>query len=245
MRHSMVGAVVLVALGMLLLAAPVAAFPLTNCVLQASSIRADGSQIDSIASGAADATQDDPFIVDWDGTVSYSGSSQIEMKANTWAVAVFGIPTPLRGGDDNPDDDRDGSGTVGVSANAPFRFTGLYYVSGAITGTGGTCSGSGWFKLAGDPVGTIPFFVALLVTLLGVGSMAVGSRGHTVTAIFGGLLAGLGLATLLVLFSALPLGSPTPIVVLLLGLIAGVIVALIGRRGSGRVTSSPDAPTPA
>lgn len=249
MRRSMLGTVVLVALGVLLLAAPVAAFPLTNCALEASSIGSDGSQLDTIANGAADATQADPFIVEWNGTISYSGSAQVEMKNNTWAVAVFGIPTSLRGGADNTDDNRDGRGTVGVSANAPFRITGLYYVSGSITGSGGTCSGSGWFKFAGDPIGTIPFLAALLLTLVGAGMLAVGARGHSFTAIFGGLLVGLGLATLLVLFSTLPLGSATPLVVFLLGLVLGVVIAHIGRRGSrGRDAlrpSNPDAPTPA
>ena len=159
MGRRMLAAGVTAALGVLILAAPVAAFPLTNCTLQATGLAADGSTIGSIQSGADDATQDHPFLVDWDGTVSYKGSSQIEMKNNTWHVDVFGIPTPLSGSDPNTADNRDGSGTVGVSANAPFRITGLYFVSGSLTGSGGTCTGSGWFKLTGDPIGTIPFFV--------------------------------------------------------------------------------------
>lgn len=245
MRRSMVGAVVLTALGVLILAAPVAAFPLTNCTLSASAQRADGSTIGSIASGANDATQDAPFLVDWDGTVSYTGSSQIEMKNNTWHVDVFGIPTPLQGGSDNSDDNRDGSGTVSVSANAPFRFTGLYYVSGSLTGSGGTCTGSGWFKLTGDPIGTVPFFVAAGVLIVGLGLLAVGSRGHTFTSIAGGLLSGLGLASLLVLFSTLPLGVPTPIAVLLVGLAVGVIIGLLARRGGGGTGDVPPPTTPA
>jgi hypothetical protein len=240
----MVGAAVLVALGIQMLAAPVAAFPLTNCSLQATALRADGSTIGSIASGAVDATQDDPFLVDWNGTITYTGSSQIEMKNNSWSVAVFGIPTPLSGGDDNPDDDRDGNGTVGVSANAPFRFTGLYFVSGSITGSGGTCAGSGWFKLTGDPVGTIPFWVALGVTILGVGMLIAGARGHTITAILGGILTGLGGSALLVLFSTLPLGSPTPIIALLSGLLLGIAVGVLGRRGRGKSDASTSAPPP-
>jgi len=237
MRRSLAGAALSV-LAYLLLAAPVAAFPLTNCTLQATSLKADGSTIDSIAGGATDATQGDPFLVDWDGTISYSGSSQIEMKNNTWHVDVFGIPTPLSGGSPNDADDRDGSGTVGVSSNAPFRFTGLYYVSGSITGSGGTCTGSGWFKLTGDPIGTIPFFVALGVLILGLGLLAVGLRGHSLTGVVGGLLTGLGTATMLVLYSTLPFGSPTPIIVLLAGVVIGILISLIGRR-SGRPNDMP------
>jgi hypothetical protein len=239
----MAGAVMLAALGILMQAAPVAAFTLTNCTLQATALGADGSTIDSIHSGADDATQANPFLVDWDGTVSYTGSSQLEMKANSWHVDVFGIPTPLRGGDPNAANSRDGNGTVRVSSNAPFRVTGLYFVSGSITGSGGTCSGSGWLKLTGDPTGTIPMLLALGLLVLGLIMLAIGARGHPITAVFGGILTGLGLATLLVLYSTLPLGSLTPIVILLLGLVLGIVVAILGRRAGNRDGTSPMLPT--
>lgn len=241
MRRMMVGALMVAALVMLAVASPVSAFPLTNCTLQASSLGADGKPIDSIQGGADDATQADPFLVDWDGTVSYTGAAQIEMKNNSWRIDVFGIPTPLSGADDNPADTRDGNGSVGVSANAPFRFTGLYFVSGSITGSGGTCTGSGWFKLTGDPVGTVPFFVALGLLILGLLMLAYGIRGHAITAIVGGILAGLGLAALLVLFSTLPLGSATVIIVVVVGLLLGILVAIIGRRAR-RVDGPPMLP---
>ena len=253
MRRSLVGAMVLAALGIVALAAPVAAFPLTNCTLQANSLKADGSALDSIAGGAVDATQADPFIVDWDGSITYAGGSNVEMKGNTWAVAVFTFPTPLQGGDDNSEDDRTGAGTVGVSANAPFRFTGLYYVHGNLKGSGGECVGSGWFKLAGDPVGTIPFFGGLGVLILGLVMLAFGSRGHTITAVIGGILAGLGGATMLVIYSTLPLGETTPLALLLIGLAIGLVIGILGRRGGGDQdtapmlppTNKPEAPTPA
>lgn len=235
MRRTMVGGVVLAALGILMIAAPAAAFPLSSCTMQATGLAADGKTIDSIAGGADDATQANPFLVDWDGTVTYKGTSQIEMKNNAWHVDVFGIPTPLQGGDANAKDTRDGSGTVSVSENAPFKVTGLYYVSGSITGSGGTCTGSGWLKLTGDPIGTIPFLVALGLLILGLVMLAYGAMGHLITSIIGGLFTGLGLGALLVLFSTLPLGSPTPIVVLVLGVILGIVVGVVGRhsRGSG------------
>jgi hypothetical protein len=146
---------------------------------------------------------------------------------------VFGIPTPLQGSDPNAADTRDASGTVGVSENAPFRFTGLYYVSGSITGSGGTCSGSGWFKLTGDPIGTIPFFVAAGVLILGLLLLLLGVTGHAITAVIGGLLTGIGIAAMLILFSTLPFGSPTPIVLLAVGVVVGILIAFIGRRMGG------------
>lgn len=243
MRRTMLAAAVSAALGVLILAAPAAAFPLTNCTLQATGLAADGSTIGSIQSGADDATQDHPFLVDWDGTVAYKGSTQVEMKNNTWHVDVFGIPTPLSGGSPNGEDNRDGSGTVGVSANAPFRITGLYYVSGSITGSGGTCTGSGWFKLTGDPIGTIPFFVALGVLVVGILMLVAGIRGHAITGIIGGILTGLGSATMLVLYSTLPIGSLTPLVILVIGLLLGVGASVVGRRGRGGDTAPMMPPT--
>ena len=160
MRRTMVGAVVLAALGVLVLAAPVAAFPLTNCT-HAGDLhrRPDGATLDSIQGGAPDATQQDPFLVDWDGTVAYTGgSNDRDEEQHLGRQRVRASRPHCQGGDDNPEDTRTGSGTVGVSANAPFRFTGLYYVSGSLKGSGGTCTASGWFKLGGDPIGTIPFF---------------------------------------------------------------------------------------
>ncbi len=175
------------------------------------------------------------------------------MLNNKWAVEVFMFPTPLQGGDDNPKNNKTGSGTVGVSANAPFRFTGLYYVHGTLTGSGGTCAGSGWFKLAGDPVGTIPFFGGIGVLVVGLLMLAFGSRGHTITAVIGGILTGLGGATMLIIYSTLPLGQQTPLALLLIGLAVGLVIGILGRRGRGDKdtapmlppTNPPEAPTPA
>jgi hypothetical protein len=245
----MFGAVVLAALGVLALAAPVAAFPLTNCTMQATSSTAAGGPLDSIQGGAPDATQQDPFLVDWDGTVAYTGGSNVAMVNNHWGINVFIVPTPLQGGDPNTADTRTGNGTVGVSANAPFRFTGLYYVSGTLTGSGGTCTGSGWFKLTGDPVGTIPFFGGIVVLIVGVLLLVFGARGHLISAIVGGILTSLGATTMLVIYSALPVAELTPLAVLLLGLIVGIAVGLLGRRARAPETppmlppSTP--PTPA
>jgi hypothetical protein len=112
----------------------------------------------------------------------------------------------------------------------PFRVTGLFKVSGTYAGEGGTCAGSGWFKLTGDPVGTIPFFAALALIILGILLEIRGLRGHAFSAVGGGVLIGLGTAILLVIYSTLPIAEYTPVVVLGLGLLLGIIVALLGRR---------------
>jgi hypothetical protein len=215
---------------LLLLPATAAAFPLSNCSMQLSSAGANGAALDTAQSGDGSASQSDPFTVDYNGTVTWSGTVAISMKNNSYHIEVFGIPTPLRGTNSNEDDNRTGGDTVSVGANSPFRVTGTYLVSGAITGSGGTCSGSGWFKLLGDPVGTVPFFAGLALLGVGLALLAFGLRNHPLLAILGGLLAGAGAAVEFVIFSALPAAENTPLVVVLVGLAGGVVVAIIGRR---------------
>lgn len=166
----------------LLLATPVGAFELNGgCTLEIASTDASGGPLD-LASGpgaAGGGTQSDPFLIDWDGEVSWVGGSGDQVFNNHgWQTFVFLVPTPVRGGDPNDDDETVGTGTAGVGENAPFRITGLYYVSGTIDGEGGThCDGSGWFQLTGNPVTTIPFWVGVLIAVAGA-ALIWSSRPH-------------------------------------------------------------------
>lgn len=214
--------------------APVGAFPLSTCTLSLASTDASGSGIDAASSGAADATQDDPFNVVWEGSVAYDGSTSVVIKNYTYQVEVFGVPTPIRGGNANDDGNIDGEGSVSIAANAPFRVVGLYYVSGAYTGEGGSCAGSGWFRLLGDPAGTVPWFLGLGLVALGVLGLYGGVRGHTLTSVLGGFALGLGLDLLLISYAVLPLGSSTPVAVLALMTAIGIIVGFLGRRAAQR-----------
>ena len=229
MRRS-VAAAVLVTASLLIAAAPAAAFPLTTCQLSLVSKDANGAAIDTAQSGAADGTQSDPVLVDWEGTVDYTGTTTSAIRNYNYQVYVLGIPTPLRGAGANDEGDLEGGGTVGVSANAPFRVTGLYKVTGTYEGEGGSCAGSGWFKLIGDPTGTVPFWLGLILLVLGILLEIRGLRGHPISAVVGGLLIGLGAAILLVIYSTLPFAEYTPLVAIALGLLLGILVAIVGRR---------------
>jgi len=221
--------VAVLALG-LLIPGSVAAFPLTNCTLEITSLDIDGNVVDSASGGAADATQNDPFIVDWDGDVLWSGTTGDQViKNNSWHVDVFGFPTPLRGGDPNDAGETDGQDRYDVSASAPFRLTGLFFVSGEMTGEGGSCTGSGWFKIPGEPVGTVPFFLAIALIILGAVLIAVAARGGWLPGLLGGLLFGVGVAGLLVGLSTLPIGSLTVPLTILLGILIGALSAMLGR----------------
>jgi hypothetical protein len=233
MRRSVAAAVLLTASLLLVAAAPVAAFPLSLCELSLTSTDADGATVDTAQSGANDSTQADPFLVDWDGSVLYVGTTTNVVKDYNYQVFVLGIPTPIRGGDTNDDENVDGEGSVGVSANMPFRVTGLFKVSGTYEGTGGSCNGSGWFKLTGDPTGTVPFWLGLVLLAIGAVLEVRGLRGHKLSALIGGLSIGLGAAILLVIYSTLPLAEYTPLAAIGVGLLLGILIAILGRRPGG------------
>jgi hypothetical protein len=244
MRRSVSIAALLAACLLPAFATPAAAFPLTTCTLGLVSTDGSGAPLDTAASGAPDSTQSDPFKVDWDGRVGYSGSTNLVIKNYTYQVSVFGVPTPIRGGDANDDENIDGDGSVSVGANSPFRVAGLYYVSGGYQGEGGECVGSGWFQLLGSPVGTVPWIAGLLLTVLGALGLYAGARGRLITSIVGGVVLGLGLDLLLISYSVLPLAENTPLAVFVGAVIAGTLIGILGRRGRGGA-KPPAEPAPA
>jgi hypothetical protein len=163
-RVVVVGAVGFLLLGAL--AAPAAAAPLDGgCTGTAQSVGDGGQQVDTLAApDSATGTKNNPFEVDYDGSVVYKGNGPV-ITDNTWKVAVYGVPVKT-GGDDNADKKNTAEGTEQVKDYLPIRVAGVFYVSGDITGTGGGCAGSGWVKLAGNPAGTVPWLVGI-VTLVG------------------------------------------------------------------------------
>jgi hypothetical protein len=233
MRRVLSAAIALAVPLLLAVAAPTAAFPLTTCTLSLASTDGSGASLDTAQGGAPDGTQADPFEVDWDGQVGYTGSTTAVIKDYTYGIAVFGIPTPLQGGGDNSAENTDGDGSVSVAANSPFRAAGLYFVSGEYTGAGGACKGSGWFLLKGDPIGTVPWLAGVGLTILGALGLVAGARGHTLTSIVGGALLGVGLDLLLISHAVLPLAENTPLAVIIITTVVGLIIGIAGRRGRG------------
>jgi hypothetical protein len=213
------------------------AFTLDGCRLTLVSLDAGGREIGR-ADGTSDTgTQAQPLRVAWDGTVVWDGSADAQTARTTsWQVLVFGLPTPLRGGDpDHPGDPR-GSGSIRVADAAPFRMSGLVHVSGRLEGEGGACTGSGWVMVLGDAASTVPFSVGLALLLLGLVLVAVGARGGWWAALAGGLLLGLGMAMLLVTFALMPLGAATPGVAIAAGLLVGALAGAYGWRHRGNAS---------
>jgi hypothetical protein len=154
-------------------AQPVSAFPLIGCTLTVSSTNARGEALDSASSGDASGTFDDPFSVDFAGTVHYEGRTDTLIKNHRHQVSVYGIPIPtLTGSDPNDEEDTEGSDDLSVAGASGLRVTGLYFVSGFLVGEGGSCSGSGWVRLEGDPIANPLFWVAFVIALIGLALVA-------------------------------------------------------------------------
>jgi hypothetical protein len=160
---ALVGAVVSVP------AAPAGAVALDGgCEGAGRSVDADGNEImTATAPSAEPGTSGNPVLVDYDGTVEYAGSGPL-MVNHHWEVQVFGV-TVKSGGSKNGSRQTSTAGVADVSDYLPFKITGVYYVSGGISGEGGACDGSAYVKLIGSPVGTIPWIVALGFIVVGLG----------------------------------------------------------------------------
>jgi hypothetical protein len=155
-------------------AIPAHAAELTGgCTLEARSFDGAGNALDTaVVPGSDEGTQQNPFRVAWDGRVDFRfNTGTTVFQNNNWSVFVENLPVAvLKGQDDNPMDlDESGSVTVGDKVPGGVRFTGLIYVNGNIVGNGGTsrCDGGGWVQIIGDPVGTIPWILFLLLIVLG------------------------------------------------------------------------------
>ncbi len=152
-----------------LTAAPAAAVTLTGgCQGTGRSLDADGNEIMTVTAPSAEpGTSGNPVLVDYDGTVEYAGSGPL-MVDHHWEIQVFGV-TVKSGGSKNGSRQTSTDGVADVSDYLPFKITGVYYVSGGISGDGGSCDGNAFVKLIGSPVGTIPWIVALGFIVVGLG----------------------------------------------------------------------------
>ena len=90
MRRSLTIAALLAACLIPVLAAPVAAFPLSTCTLSIESTDGSGAPLDTAQSGAPDSTASDPFKVDWDGNlIDFGKKVEVPMRALALELIEF------------------------------------------------------------------------------------------------------------------------------------------------------------
>jgi hypothetical protein len=150
---------------------------LNGCSGNGTSNTAKGTLLQSATAPNPPSSQSHPLLVDPKGTVAYSGRSNSVIRNHTWSVKVDGL-TVKSGGSANASGRTLNQGTVKVKDYLPFKITGLFYVSGGVTGSGGSCGGSVWVKVTGSPVGTVPWFAGIALAAAGVGGLALSRPTH-------------------------------------------------------------------
>lgn len=166
MRRLAAGAGVVLALLVLGASTADAASLSGGCKGTATSSDKGGNQLSTMSGPGQGGTKSNPFLVDTDGTVDYSGTTPTVFHNHKWNVDISGV-TVKSGGAKNGTNQAGTSGTVQVSDYLPINAVGLYRASGGITAAEGSCSGSAWVKVVGSPAGTIGWIAGLVATVLG------------------------------------------------------------------------------
>lgn len=218
----------------------------SGCQGSAVSFTATGEQIQSVTAPGPAATQDDPFRVDFDGPVTWEGSSDAVIANGSWTVTA----TPFSFGGDvtNSSGTTTADGEITPSEYLPFAIPGLVLVTVDLTGeAGATCSVSGWIQFSGNPLASPAGWVAIALSVLGgIGMLMllrmlvhepripVGQNrfGRTVLGILAGLVLGVGVAALLVMYGVVALGTMTPLLVVGGSAFVGLVLGLLPRRGA-------------
>jgi len=185
------------------------------------------------APGGGGASSSRALQVDRNGTVRWHGSTSSVITHHSWWVHVDGFPAKS-GGSANNSHSTHASGEEHVSNYLPswLGLTGTFYVNGKISGTGGQCTGAMYVKINGDPATGALLWIGIALVLLGgfltFLALPTANR-HPVTGLFGGVLLGLGVIILIVLFGLAAFTSWWPFAVILGGII--VLGALLGSFG--------------
>lgn len=221
---------------------------LTNCSGSGTSLSHSGATIQSASAPSGKASPTHPFLVAYNGTVPYQGKSAEVITNHHWHVSVFNVQVKS-GGSRNSQQEDTSSGTEKVKDYLPVKLTGLFYVSGSISGAGGSCAGAVWVKLTGSPIGSVLWIVGIVLAVIGLLFLAIGRpiyrrmgagrmfRRHPITGLIGGIIGGAGFAALVVSYAKAPYGTNTPWVILIglsaLGLVWGIFGPRRGRRRAG------------
>lgn len=222
----------LVLAGPALAADPAEASITGPCTLGALSEDGAGGELDELRGpGVADPLN--PFDVAGDGRVAWTGTGPA-ITTGTYSVSVYGVPLPFLSGDvDNPEGRTEADGVLVIGDILPIDVVGTFEVSGSISGEGGSCSGSAWVRLDGEPLTSIPGLVGIGAAVIGLLGVLASIKGaHPWRGLFAGLLLGVGAGVLAIVFGVVPIGALTPLVVAAGGGVLGLILGLLHIGGA-------------
>jgi hypothetical protein len=201
------------------------------CTLDALSTDAGGTDLDELA-GPGTSEPTIPFDVDRSGKVAWTGTGPA-ITTGSWQISIYGVPLPvLSGSIDNPDGQTSADGVVLVGDILPVDIVGTFEVSGSVSGDGGSCSGSAWVRVDGNPLTSIPGIAGIGLGIVGLLTLLTSLAGrHPWRGLFGGLVLGLAVGILAIVFGIVPIGTITPWVALAGGSVIGLILGLLPIGG--------------
>ena len=201
-----------------------------GCTIELTATGVNGEAAGT-ASGPGTASADNPFVVDPKGTVTWTATAPT-IKNATYSVSVYQIPL-LSGTFANEGGGSAATGTLDLSGMSILsQLAGIVYVSGGVRGDGGACDGAAWVKLGGSPLTSTPGLVGILLGVLGLVGVVISAVGsHPFRGLGFGVLLGIGLALLSIVFGFMPLGQWTPYVCLVAGPVIGAIVGFLKIGG--------------
>lgn len=140
-----------------------------GCLGFGRSLDSHGTLVDAARGpGGGGASSAHPLVVDQNGTVHWHGSTSRVITNHHWWVHIDGLPVKS-GGSANSSRSKYTAGTEQVSHYLPswVGLTGVFYVNGQISGTGGACTGAMYLQVNGDPATGALFWIAIFFLLLG------------------------------------------------------------------------------
>jgi hypothetical protein len=153
-------------------AQPGSAAEAVGCSGEATSYTASGALLDGASAPGAGATEEFPFVIDMDGRVTWAGSTDAVIQNGTYTVTVAGIP--VSSGDvGNEEGLRASQGDYSLS-ELPDVVSILLGslgeakipVTATVTGSGGTCTASGYITGMGSPFASPLFYSAIFFLLI-------------------------------------------------------------------------------
>jgi hypothetical protein len=204
-----------------------------QCTVLAMSGDAAGVTFDELE-GPASSDPGNPFDVDPKGRVAWTGTGPA-ITEGTYSLAIYGLPV-WSGRVDNPGARTSADGSLELGDILPIDVVGLIEVTGSVSGTGGSCSGSAWIRIGGEPLTSIPGMVGIGAAIIGLLGVLTAVRGsHPLRGLFAGLLLGIGAGILAIVFGIVPIGALTPFVAIGGGGVIGLVLGLLHIGGGAAV----------
>ena len=144
----------------------------SGCTLTVASTSADGKPLDTASAPGDGGTEAHPFQVDLGGKVAYEGKTDAVITDGTYTVTALGV-TVKTDTVTNADKKQTAKGEVDLStvqSLKPLLSGGVKIpVQGTLTGTGGSCTVSGYITGVGSATSSPVFYAGLAAAAIGLG----------------------------------------------------------------------------